>query len=738
VQKGDLNTTPLVALLRSLAEERAIGCLHVFDVDADEALVYFKHGLIYSVSVPGRRPQLGSRLVSSGALAPDALAEALEAQRTELQGWRLGELLVHLGYVDQPVVEAFVNEQVHEAMWDLFRWMEGTWKFRKGEKTREDVTTPLAVEELLGVLRERQERWEQIAAVVHGPTAVPLLSARADGTPPELMLDPDAWSLLCKIDGERTVGELARECGYTLYEIGRILVTLVTAGLVDVEVDINPEADPHPRHHAGPALGEPGEAAQSPDEEILPAVTRLAHALAGDDLEPDVPSPIPLSRTGPTFADSLAKVSAALAAVLGPQQLVEDPFEVPLDLRMGYRKPEPSVPATDPEDPELERRERVRVAAAAELAAAHAMAEALRAQQEQASGGGADIVDLSVIRRSARLQPALEVASGDDASGDEVEEADSDRIDPEQVVAAETEAWADYALRLAEEVTAAEEAAWAEHGERLAAELAAAELDAWDEHALRVAEEVTAAEEAAWAEHGERLAAELAAAELDAWDEYWAREAEATRIAAEQEATRLAAELAAAELDAWDEYWAREAEATRIAAEQEATRLAAEQEAARLAAEQEAARLAAEQEATRLAAEQEAARLAEEQAAVDVVQMPVPKLAETGGAPEPLGVPERSRLHDGIPLQVMNEFSAALAAGPEPVEPVTAVAVETEEPPARPVRSELADTAALLRELSSLGLDDDEPASRNNPPAPPRQAPPPTNQKPRKRGFFGR
>ena len=27
--------------------------------------------------------------------------KALEIQRTELQGWRLGELLVHLGYVDQ-------------------------------------------------------------------------------------------------------------------------------------------------------------------------------------------------------------------------------------------------------------------------------------------------------------------------------------------------------------------------------------------------------------------------------------------------------------------------------------------------------------------------------------------------------------------------------------------------------------------------------------------------------------
>src|SRR3954454_2914452 len=136
--KCDLTTTPFAPLLLSLAEEESTGCLHISDAEGDEALIYFRTGLVYAVFVPGRRPQLGAKLVSSGALAPEALAEALEAQRTELQGWKLGELLVHLGFVDQPVVEAFVREQVHDAVWDLIRWDEGRWRFRKNEKTRED------------------------------------------------------------------------------------------------------------------------------------------------------------------------------------------------------------------------------------------------------------------------------------------------------------------------------------------------------------------------------------------------------------------------------------------------------------------------------------------------------------------------------------------------------------------------------------------------------------------------
>src|SRR3954465_8047330 len=239
--KGDLTSTPLAPLLLQLADEDATGCLHISDAEGDEALIYFKSGLVYAVSVPGRRPQLGAKLVSSGALAPEALADALEAQRSELQGWRLGELLVPLGYVDQPVVEAFVKEQVHDALWDLIRWDEGRWRFRKNEKTREDVAPPMLVADLLSDLRERGAEWEAISLIVHGPTAVPMLSARGGGEP-ETTLDADAWSMLCKIDGERSVAELARDCGYTLFEAGQGLVTLGMAGPADIEEDIDVNA----------------------------------------------------------------------------------------------------------------------------------------------------------------------------------------------------------------------------------------------------------------------------------------------------------------------------------------------------------------------------------------------------------------------------------------------------------------------------------------------------------------
>src|SRR4051794_11265966 len=201
--KGDLAATPIEAVLSTLAEEAVTGCLHVSDLDGDEALVFLKNGLVYAVSVPGRRPQLGARLISSGSLAPEGLADALEAQREELQGWRLGELLVHLGYVHRVVVEAFVVESVRDAMTDLVKWRQGRWRFRKAERTREDVAPPSGVDDLLRSVTERQQQWDAISETVHGPNAVPMLSTRGT-TSAETTLDPDAWSLLCKVDGERS------------------------------------------------------------------------------------------------------------------------------------------------------------------------------------------------------------------------------------------------------------------------------------------------------------------------------------------------------------------------------------------------------------------------------------------------------------------------------------------------------------------------------------------------------
>jgi hypothetical protein len=701
--KGDLTSTPLAHLLRDLAGDSATGCLHVTNPAGDEALIYFKTGLIYSVSVPGTRPQLGAKLVSSGALAPEALAEALEAQRSELQGWRLGELLVHLGYVDQPVVEAFVMEQTTEALWDLLRWSDGRWKFRKNIRAREDIGPPMVVVELLATLRDRGYEWENISAVVHGPAAVPMLSASGGGSA-ETTLDNDAWSMLCKIDGERSVADLARDCGYTLFEAGQVIVQLVQAGLVDIDEDLDlsgselygattltsalagdlDESRAAEEAEEAAAIAA-AKAADDANEDVLSRLARLVNEVAGDhsqdegtngyqpavEDEPaaaraesaptvalappltsgvtsfDNPMIVPLHRhSNESFATSIARVSNALSDVLG-----ETPDTTEQETSTASKPVALKRSKSSTSDPEWQRRKRLRSAAAAELASAQAMVETLRADQD--ATGTRDAVETVPVEIPAETEQD-EGAQQAEAERIAAEQAEAERLAAEQAelerIAAEQAELERLAAEQAElERIAAEQA----EAERLAAEQAELERIAAEEAATQAEAERLVAEQAEL----ERIAAEEAeaerlAAEQAELERLAAEQAELERLAAEQaEAERLAAEQAELERIAAEEA-AAQAEAERLAAEQaELERLAAEQaELERIAAEQaEAERLAAEQaELERIAAEEaEAERLAAEQAELERIaaeEAEAERLAAEQAELEHLAAEEAERL----------------------------------------------------------------------------------------------
>lgn len=223
-------------VLLDLAGQQATGCLQVRDPAGEEALVFLQDGLLYTAFVPGPRPLLGTRLISSGKTDADSLARALEVQQKELPGWRLGELLVHLGYAELEVVEEFVLEQLKDMLADLFGWTVAIWQFLPNKRTRHGVGSPSVVRELIVEVRTRRRTLERIAADLGGQDAVPVLTADPS-LANELGLAPNDWALLGLVDGRRTVEQLATECGFTGFEAGQVVRRLTLARLVTVEHD---------------------------------------------------------------------------------------------------------------------------------------------------------------------------------------------------------------------------------------------------------------------------------------------------------------------------------------------------------------------------------------------------------------------------------------------------------------------------------------------------------------------
>ena len=225
--------TPVRGLLLELASQDATGCLTISDPAGETATVWFRDGMIYAVSVPGRSPLLGARLLSAGAITPESLAEALELQQTQFPEWRLGDVLVHMSFVDRIIVEAFVTEQVRDRIADLMHWPVVQKKFRNGERVRQDVTPSHVVADVLAWAQARDTQWDQIVPFIGGADFVPIL-ASSTGAPGDVSLDPYDWALLCKVDGERKISELADECGFTVVEAGLVVLGLIDAGLVQI------------------------------------------------------------------------------------------------------------------------------------------------------------------------------------------------------------------------------------------------------------------------------------------------------------------------------------------------------------------------------------------------------------------------------------------------------------------------------------------------------------------------
>ncbi len=468
-------------LLTDLAAGDATGCLLIVHPSGEASEVYLKDGLVYSVFVPGRRPMLGSRLMSSGELAPEALAEALEIQRTELQGWRLGELLVHLGYVDRGVVESFVTEQLLDMATDLLGAAVSSHRFRAKKLTRQDVAPPIAVPELLAAAGERRAEWGQITTAVGGALGVPRLATTAPAAN-DVVLGPGDWAMLCKVDGARTLAELAEDCGLTLHEAGRLVASLTSAGLVEVDV---PELDDAPETADGVE-----------DAALAEAFAQVADAWSG-------PS------RGEEAAEAEASRREAEHAAAEAQRQAEEQYEA--DAAAAAEQAEAARRAADADRRKAEAQELAR-----ELEAA--AAQARKAQTEHAERARLEAEEQA--RREAEEQARLEAER---AAAEEARRADERRRATAAVVR-----WLAAELAQGEiEDEARTEAAWREQAawyggilearreaerieaERVAAEAEAARLEAERVEAERIeAERVDAERPRPSALEAERVAAE--------------------------------------------------------------------------------------------------------------------------------------------------------------------------------------------------------------------------------------
>jgi hypothetical protein len=237
--RGNLKDFSLPDVFQLVTFSKKTGVLRIERTDDSKGSVWFRDGEVFFAQSNWHGEPLGERLVHGNRITPSALARALEVRKVEgTDGRRLGQILVDEGYITDQVLEAFVQEQIQDTIFDLMRWDEGDFDFELlPDVVDEDIGLTISIENVIMEGSRRLEEWARIKKKIPSMEIVfKMATAPGEGTF-EISLKPVEWNLLLLVDGTRSVAELARQTSRTDFEVARIMYGLFSAGLLEVAGD---------------------------------------------------------------------------------------------------------------------------------------------------------------------------------------------------------------------------------------------------------------------------------------------------------------------------------------------------------------------------------------------------------------------------------------------------------------------------------------------------------------------
>ena len=349
--EGRLQDASLADICQLLAIGRKTGCLMVTD-RSNFGYIYFEQGQVIYSMVLNRPDRLGDVLVRSGVVTEEQLAVAMGAQAQHPER-RIGQILVEQVGLTQEQVQSFVRVQIEEAVYHLFAWETGSFRFEPDQRPEEDdvLLVSLSAEGLLLEGARRVDEWTQIETKV--PSFEMVFQVDEGGTKPnpDLQLTVEQETVLPLLDGRRTLHDVVVESGLVEFEVAKAIYGLAQAGRVNalepttgtVEPTV-PEASRHVQlagafYRAG--MLEEAEAEYQAALEILPTQTgahnrlglialrtgRPAEALEHLDVMGGLEAPGPaVLRNRALALEQLGRYEEAFASLSeAAEQLADDP-----------------------------------------------------------------------------------------------------------------------------------------------------------------------------------------------------------------------------------------------------------------------------------------------------------------------------------------------------------------------------------------------------------------------------
>lgn len=129
-----------------------------------------------------------------------------------------------------------------DAIYSLALWSAGDFQFSPGVESESKTITRSNTNLLMEAAR-RSDEWKILSRKIPGTDHVPALAAR-DGMSEPVTLTPQEWQVVTRVDGVRSIDEIARALKMSPFDVSKTLYGLVTSELVEVS---KPKAGAAPR-----------------------------------------------------------------------------------------------------------------------------------------------------------------------------------------------------------------------------------------------------------------------------------------------------------------------------------------------------------------------------------------------------------------------------------------------------------------------------------------------------------
>jgi hypothetical protein len=131
------------------------------------------------------------------------------------------------------ITHAKVNETTGEdAIYALALWNEGQFQFSAGIEPDARTITRSNTNLLMEAAR-RSDEWKILSKKIPTTDTVPQLVCR-EGLSEAVTLTPNEWLIVTKIDGVRSIEEIARTVRVSAFDVAKTLYGLITSDLVEI------------------------------------------------------------------------------------------------------------------------------------------------------------------------------------------------------------------------------------------------------------------------------------------------------------------------------------------------------------------------------------------------------------------------------------------------------------------------------------------------------------------------